>query len=179
MIKNNCLTCNKIFETYQSRIKVGKGKFCSKNCANNSRIGKQTWNKGKKGLQKWTPKKYSQMIKFMTGNSFAKGKNLGNTNGFKKGFTPWNKGIKMPEISNDKSYNWKGNKVSYSGIHHWVKRHRGKAKKCEFCAKTGDGKKIQWANIDHFYSRNLNDFISLCVSCHRKFDIKYNNHISA
>ena len=33
MIKRNCEKCNKIFETKESRIKLGKDKFCSKECS--------------------------------------------------------------------------------------------------------------------------------------------------
>jgi hypothetical protein len=32
--KRNCLICNKQFKTYLCKIKVGKGKYCSKKCSN-------------------------------------------------------------------------------------------------------------------------------------------------
>lgn len=179
MIKINCLTCNKKFKTYQSRIKIGKGKFCSKKCFNITLLGKDTWNKGKKGLQKWNSKKYEQMRKIMLGNSY----------GFKKGQPswnkglvgimpiPWNKGKKVEQTTGSKNWIWKGDKVGYYGIHHWVKRHKGEAVKCDHCEKfKTTPKSIQWANIDHKYRRNLADFISLCISCHRQYDIKYNNY---
>ena len=69
-------------------------------------------------------------------------------------------------------WNWKGEGVGYSSLHVWVKRHKGKPKKCIFCGE--NKKRITWANIDHKYKRNLNDFIALCMSCHRKYDIKNN-----
>ncbi len=66
---------------------------------------------------------------------------------------------------------WKGDLVSYRGLHYWVERHKGKPIKCEFCWKEKTtSKSIQWANISHTYQRDLNDWISLCVSCHRIFD---------
>jgi len=34
MITLNCKKCKKEFKIYQSRIKVGKGKFCSRSCSN-------------------------------------------------------------------------------------------------------------------------------------------------
>ncbi len=139
------------------------------------KLGKTPWNKGLKGVQKWTPTKYRQMKELMTGNSFSKGKNLGNTNA--RGHKPWNKGKKMPQLSNEKNSNWKGEKASYMAIHSWVRRHKGKPIKCIYCGKEKTTpKSIQWANRDHTYRRILDDYISLCVSCHRKYDIKYNGY---
>lgn len=40
-----CLACGNDFKTYQSQLKVGKGKFCSKKCSNS--IPRVIWNKGK------------------------------------------------------------------------------------------------------------------------------------
>jgi len=39
MITLKCKKCGKEFDTYSSRIKVGKGKFCSHKCYWLSRIG--------------------------------------------------------------------------------------------------------------------------------------------
>ena len=114
---------------------------------------------------------------------------------FVKGNVPWTKGIGHTEetklkISQNNYWNgktgklhpqWRGDKVGYSGIHAWVYKHLGKAKKCEnpnciyprvgskgrFLKKT---KRYEWANKDHKYRRNLKDWISLCVSCHKLYD---------
>lgn|SRR3990167_7994514 len=178
MIKRKCVICNTNFNTYQSRIKIGKGKFCSKICKNKSLIGKIPWNKGilrpdfsgknhpmfGKHHSEKTRKKWSKI---------RKGKNLGNAWGFKKGMITWNKGLKLPQFSNENNPLWKGDKVSYTGLHKWVYRHRGKALKCEFCGKEKTTpRSINWANKSHKYLRDLNDWISLCVSCHRKYDTK-------
>lgn len=40
LIKSNCLACGKEIATYQSRVKLGRGKHCSKACANHSYKGK-------------------------------------------------------------------------------------------------------------------------------------------
>lgn len=64
--------------------------------------------------------------------------------------------------------NWKGDKVGYWGLHKWVYYHKGKAKKCENCG-TSEGK-IEWANKSRMYLRDLDDWISLCRSCHIKYD---------
>jgi uncharacterized protein YlaI len=90
----------------------------------------------------------------------------GNGNGFKGG-----KLNPMFGKEDDKSPNWKGNKAKYGAIHEWVKKHKGKAKICSIC---GDKKRIQWANVDHKYKRNLEDYISLCPRCHTRYDIKNN-----
>ncbi len=40
-IKKKCLLCNTIFHCYLARIRQSKGKYCSKECANTSFIGKR------------------------------------------------------------------------------------------------------------------------------------------
>lgn len=66
----------------------------------------------------------------------------------------------------NKHFAWKGEEVSYRGLHYWVRRNRGEPPECQWCSET----KTQWANIDRKYRRNLDDFIALCVSCHNNFD---------
>lgn len=73
----------------------------------------------------------------------------------------------------EKHWNWVGDKVSYSSLHAWVRKHKGTPQSCEFCKTTGH-RKYEWANKDHKYKRNLDDWIRLCTSCHRKYD-KSNN----
>lgn len=73
----------------------------------------------------------------------------------------------------DKGYNWLGDDVGYSGLHIWVKKNLGKPPKCEHCEKDNlFGKAIHWANKDHKYRRNLEDWIRLCAACHTKYDIE-------
>lgn len=106
-----------------------------------------------------------------------------------KGRTPWNKGTKnqysedykrkIGEASkrintgrtDDKSTRWKGEDVSYSGLHHWVRKKLGKASKCEKQDKTCAGE-FQWANISHQYKRDLSDYMQLCISHHVRYDNK-------
>lgn len=57
MIIKNCLICNKEFKTIPAKIKVGRGKYCSKQCYFISKKGKATWNKG---LKTFDSKKYSK-----------------------------------------------------------------------------------------------------------------------
>lgn len=66
--------------------------------------------------------------------------------------------------------NWKGDKVSKSGIHLWLNKNYGKPKECEHCGEKDI--KCDWANTNnHKYRRRRKDFIRLCVSCHRKYDM--------
>jgi hypothetical protein len=110
---------------------------------------------------------------------------------FTKGQEAWNKGIsqseeiknKISETNKNKGIEprirfvavsenhpqWKGDSVSYSGLHYWVSRKLGKPKECEHCGDT-KAKKFEWANKNGMYLRELTDWIRLCVSCHRKYD---------
>lgn len=62
---------------------------------------------------------------------------------------------------------WKGNKVSYSELHHWVYRWLKKPKRCQKCGKI---KQLNAANISQKYKRKITDWVWLCVKCHMKQD---------
>lgn len=70
---------------------------------------------------------------------------------------------------------WKGDEVGYHALHHWVTRNKGNPRKCELCG-TLQAKKYEWASKTHEYKRDLDEFIRLCTSCHRKYDIRNNNY---
>ena len=88
---------------------------------------------------------------------------------FIKGQTSWNRGFK---ILNTENYgHWKGNKVGYSGIHVWLRKHFGKANKCENpdCSKKCET--FHWAKLrDKLYERKRENFWMLCQSCHAIYD---------
>lgn len=86
--------------------------------------------------------------------------------------------IGFTEEQRQKAYKvtWKGDKVSKVGLHQWVRRKRGTPSLCEVCGTT-EKRKYEWANVDHKYRRVLEDFIRMCTSCHRKYDIKNNNYL--
>lgn len=67
----------------------------------------------------------------------------------------------------DKNPTWKGDKANYSSIHKWIKRNYGEPTTCEHC-QNGNlfGFKINWANKDHKYKRNREDWLRLCSKCH-------------
>ena len=121
--------------------------------------------------------------------------------GFQKGHTPWNKNLHIslnPKTQFKKGHiislkirkkisdslkgkkpknfgitftRWKGNKVGYVALHMWIRKMKGKPEICEHCGNSAK----HWANIDHKYRRNLEDYISLCVGCHKKYDTKFLN----
>ena len=81
------------------------------------------------------------------------------------------KGIKPTVHFSAKDENhplWKGQKASYSAVHHWLHRKLGSAPLCQFCGKT-EGK-FEWANKSREYKRDLEDWLSLCYSCHDTYD---------
>ena len=70
-------------------------------------------------------------------------------------------------LKNEANPKWKGNEVSYNGLHKWLKRHKGIPFECEECG-TRKKRRYEWANISGEYNRDLNNYRSLCVPCHRK-----------
>lgn len=80
-------------------------------------------------------------------------------------------GEKMRFYSGENCWNWKGDEAKYGAIHDWVTKNLGKpsSHKCFHCKKKSA---YDWANVDHKYRRFLGDFMALCRSCHRTYDIK-------
>lgn len=77
----------------------------------------------------------------------------------------------------EKHHFWKGNNVGYSALHAWIRRKLGSPLKCDNCGKEDDKiRSYHWASILHKYSRDLSEWMRLCVSCHSKYD-KSNLHI--
>jgi hypothetical protein len=63
---------------------------------------------------------------------------------------------------------------NYIYVHVWLKKNHGKASKCEICHNPG--KNYNWAlKKGCEYEKRLENFIQLCVSCHRKYD--YNEEV--
>lgn len=88
------------------------------------------------------------------------------------GSTPWNKGIKWPELAEKRmgegNPNWKGDKIKdYSALHTWVRSRKPKPLDCESC---GQRRTLQLSNSSYEYSRDLSDWEYLCVPCHSKKD---------
>lgn len=141
MIEVKCSTCNGISLNYPCRIKGGKKTFCSKPCHS----------------------KYKAKV----------GVSLGKRFGFQKGQKhPPELYKKIAALlKNDGHPKWKGEKVSYRGLHQWIRRNKGHGKKCSKCGFESDRPRmIQWANKDGLYRRILEDYFPLCCSCHKIHD---------
>ena len=165
------MNCLKVFE-YEWYKTWPERKYCSKSCSNQSTLN----GKKLKGIYRDT----THLSPFQ----------------FKKNSKPWNKSlkgyslnIKNPRQFTDADRNrivewrkkngwdkgenhpqWKGEDVKYQSLHIWVRRQKGDASECwnEHCE--GLSNSFDWANIDGEYRRNLDDFISLCRSCHKLYD---------
>lgn len=66
--------------------------------------------------------------------------------------------------------NWKGDKAGYGSKHDWIKSRLGKATYCSF-DRNHVSKRFEWANISGAYLRELDDWVQLCVTCHRQYDM--------
>lgn len=87
--------------------------------------------------------------------------------GAKKGVIP--KNLASLHIKGEMNPNWKGDNVSYSSLHTWVRNSLGKPKKCSHCPATTN---LDWANKSGNYKRDVKDWISLCRKCHIWYDKK-------
>jgi len=69
----------------------------------------------------------------------------------------------------ENNYNWKGDDAGYFSKHIWLRKNKYNFGFCETCGVIT--KKLEVANIkNHEYTRDINDYNWLCISCHRKMD---------
>ena len=68
---------------------------------------------------------------------------------------------------------WKGQNVSYKGLHQWVRRWLLKP---EYCIDCKIAKPYDVANISQEYKRNLSDWEWLCRKCHMIKDGRYERY---
>lgn len=59
--------------------------------------------------------------------------------------------------------------TEYKLIHKYIIRTYGNAPLCIW--DDSHISRFEWANISGVYTRELEDYLPMCVSCHRKFDI--------
>lgn len=71
--------------------------------------------------------------------------------------------------------NWKGDEVGYFALHSWIRREFGKPTICELCSSSEN---VQWASKNQKYTRQREDWIQLCASCHKKYDVKMNRRVA-
>lgn len=79
----------------------------------------------------------------------------------------------MNRETGKKARAWKGMRAGYVAKHLWIVKHYGNASFCLFNKShtIPKVKRFEWANISGSYRRDINDYIPLCPSCHRKMDI--------
>lgn len=69
---------------------------------------------------------------------------------------------------------WKGEKAGYQAVHCWLRKHFGKASKCESSNCKGvpeDYKWFEYALKKGFeHSHNRDAYMQMCRSCHRLYD---------
>lgn len=117
----------------------------SKKGKNNPMWGKSPNKAQLEGLRVgWEMKKPTDHL---YGNQHAKGKVLGEDNA-----------------------NWRGDRVSYSGLHKYIKRHKPKTTTCEECRCTPKRLELSKVHGAALRSRNVEDYRYLCVKCHRNYD---------
>lgn len=75
---------------------------------------------------------------------------------------------KSMNLINEKNHNWKGDNVGYKCLHDWVRKYRPKPDACQKCGKKQDY--LEVANISGEYKRDIDDYIYLCVRCHKEMD---------
>ena len=66
-----------------------------------------------------------------------------------------------------KQHCWKGDNVSYRGLHSWVRRHLPQPELCQMCNKTG---RLVLANKTGIYVREFKNWFYVCYHCHSLYD---------
>lgn len=168
--KYYCKTCGNEYNN-----KSYKKVYCSHECKLNGEWGKihKEWNKGKKHSEEFKKRQRELAIKRKSHLALfrpevrkkalenARIKNIGRQ-------VWWINKDKVPWKFGSENVMWKGNNVGYHALHHWVNRILGKIHECVYCGE--DQKRIGWASISHHAKRDLNDYIPLCMACHKKYD---------
>lgn len=155
----NCLQCNKEINIYP--YQEGKVKFCSHKCLSDNK------------REKWISIDCKECGKTFTVPLHRKNtaKYCSLSCGCKNHLAGYWKNKKRHSMIGKKNWEWKDKKVGYRALHRWVERWLGKPCKCEFCGKEKTtAKSIHWANKSRRYIRSLEDWLSLCVKCHKQYD---------
>jgi hypothetical protein len=78
----------------------------------------------------------------------------------------------MEGLKNERSNRWKGDNVTVHTIHQWMVANFGNPTKCEALDCEGKSEFYDWAlKKGKEYKKNKNNFLRLCRSCHRKYDM--------
>ena len=74
---------------------------------------------------------------------------------------------KRPWSSHENNPNWKGDNVSITTLHEYVRRHNPPPELCEFCHEK---KRLYLANYTRVYNRDFSNWKYLCCRCHSYYD---------
>lgn len=78
--------------------------------------------------------------------------------------------FKKGENARELNHKWKGEEAGYTAKHIWARNHFGRPIFCEHC-KTSKRGMYHWANISKEFKRDRDDWLRLCVPCHKRFDL--------
>jgi hypothetical protein len=70
-------------------------------------------------------------------------------------------------FSGDKNPRWKGDEAGYVSLHAYIKKRLIKPTSCQNCNKN---EKLDLANKSKNYTRNLDDWMWICRTCHYHYD---------
>jgi len=75
---------------------------------------------------------------------------------------------KRGKFAEEENHNWKGDNVGYHCLHKWIQKNKPKPEACQKCGKKQ--KYLELANLSGEYKRDIEDYIYLCVRCHKEMD---------
>jgi hypothetical protein len=80
--------------------------------------------------------------------------------------------VKETTARGERHYEWKGQDAGYRAKHVWINREAGRASYCfnPNCLAP-NSTRFQWANVSKEYRRDVNDYIPLCATCHKNWDM--------
>lgn len=108
--------------------------------------------------------KYTCPIMIKAGNEAARGRVMSDEEKERRSLT-------VPR--GERSGTWKGDKVKYRALHDWVASRLGKPHDCTFCGNTElRHRQYHWANVSGQYMRDTEDWMRLCATCHKRYDIE-------
>jgi hypothetical protein len=123
--------------------------------------GQIPWNKGLQGIHNPHTKEWNEKISLaLMGKKNNLGKKLSEESrkkiseahtGMKKPWTTKRNLENNPAMIGENHYLWKGDKVGYEALHHWVKRHMKKPAECVYCGE--DEKRI----VNEAYQKGYHD----------------------
>lgn len=85
----------------------------------------------------------------------------------------WRDGVNFNLPTGEDHPHWKGDRVSYEALHHRILVARGKASECANrltarCTSVS----FEWAHVHGTDPYDLDNYVALCASCHRKYDVR-------